>query len=76
LGLPITRGVIDAHGGTIWVESLGYAEETCPGSTFHILLPIRTERTDPKVAKLFSTLEKQQTEPDAKENSPANKTTA
>ena len=76
LGLPITRGIIEAHGGTIWVESLGYDEEKCPGSTFHILLPIRTERTDPKVAKLFSTLEKQQTEPDAKENSPANKTTA
>ena len=76
LGLPITRGIIEAHGGTIWVELLGYDEEKCPGSTFHILLPIRTERTDPKVAKLFSTLEKQQTEPDAQENSPANETTA
>ncbi len=46
LGLPITRGIIEAHGGTIWVESPGYDEEKCPGSTFHILLPIRTERTD------------------------------
>jgi signal transduction histidine kinase len=75
LGLPITRGIIEAHGGTIWVESPGYDEEKCPGSIFHILVPIRTERTDPKVAKLFSKLEKQQSEPDAKENSPTNTTT-
>ena len=74
LGLPITRGIIEAHGGTIWVESPGYDEERCPGSTFHILIPIRTERTDPKVAKLFNALEKQQSEPDAKENSPTNAT--
>jgi signal transduction histidine kinase len=54
LGLPIARGIIEAHGGTIWVESEGYDEQTCPGSTFHILLPIRTEPGDPKVAKLFN----------------------
>ncbi len=41
LGLPITRGIIEAHGGTIWVESAGYDEQNTPGSTFHILLPIR-----------------------------------
>ena len=53
LGLPITRGIIEAHGGTIWVESEGYDEKDFPGSTFHILIPIRTEADDPKVAKLF-----------------------
>ena len=53
LGLPITRGIIEAHGGTIWVESEGYDEESCPGTIFHILLPDRQEATDPKVAKLF-----------------------
>ena len=53
LGLPITRGIIEAHGGTIWVDSEGHDEENCPGSTFHILLPDRSEATDPKVAKLF-----------------------
>ncbi|MGA7192418.1 MAG: HAMP domain-containing sensor histidine kinase [Anaerolineales bacterium] len=76
LGLPITRGIIEAHGGTIWAESPGYDEEKCPGSTFHILIPIRTERTDPKIAKLFSKLEKQQANPDVKENPPANTTSA
>ncbi|MGC8856488.1 MAG: sensor histidine kinase [Anaerolineae bacterium] len=53
LGLPIARGIIEAHGGTIWVESEGYDEEKCPGSTFHILLPARTETADPKIVKLF-----------------------
>lgn len=53
LGLPITRGIIEAHGGTIWVESDGFDEEKLPGSTFHILIPIRTEANDPKVVKLF-----------------------
>jgi signal transduction histidine kinase len=40
LGLPIARGIIEAHGGQIWVESRGYDEETCPGSTFYIVLPV------------------------------------
>jgi signal transduction histidine kinase len=53
LGLPITRGIIEAHGGTIWVESDGYDEQSFPGSTFHILIPIRTEADDPKIVKLF-----------------------
>ncbi len=74
LGLPITRGIIEAHGGTIWVESPGCDEEKCPGSTFHILLPIRTERIDPKVTKLFSRLENQQTKTDVKANSSTNTT--
>ena len=40
LGLHIAKGIIEAHGGAIWVESPGYDEETFPGSTFHILLPM------------------------------------
>ncbi len=54
LGLSITRGIIEAHGGTIWVNSEGCNEETCPGTSFHILLPDRNEATDPKVTKLFA----------------------
>jgi signal transduction histidine kinase len=56
LGLPIARGILEAHGGSIWVESEGYDELRCPGSTFHILLPARTESPDPKMANLFDTL--------------------
>jgi signal transduction histidine kinase len=40
LGLPIARGIVEAHGGRIWAESDGCDEATCPGSTFHIELPI------------------------------------
>lgn len=58
LGLSITRGIIEAHGGTIWVESEGADEEKCPGSTFHILLPVRTESSDPRLSKLFGDLNK------------------
>ena len=53
LGLPIARGIIEAHGGAIWVESEGHDEAKCPGSTFHVLLPLRTEPPDPKFARLF-----------------------
>ncbi len=40
LGLPIARGLVEALGGKIWVESPGYDEVNCPGSTFHIRLPV------------------------------------
>ncbi|MBN1889425.1 MAG: hypothetical protein JW850_15630 [Thermoflexales bacterium] len=39
LGLPIARGVIQAHGGRVWVESEGRDEQRCPGSRFHVVLP-------------------------------------
>jgi signal transduction histidine kinase len=56
LGLPIARGILEAHGGSIWVESPGYDEVKHLGSTFHILIPSRTESPDPKMTKLFDTL--------------------
>lgn len=56
LGLRIARGIIKSHGGTIWVKSPGYNESTCPGSTFHILIPSRTEPPDTQMAKLFAPL--------------------
>ena len=46
LGLHIAKGIIELHNGSIWVESPGYDEERFPGSTFHILLPIRNEPPD------------------------------
>jgi signal transduction histidine kinase len=50
LGLSIARGIIQAHGGKLWVESPGYDEIECPGSTFHIVLPLRQKK--PATGKL------------------------
>lgn len=40
LGLPIARGIIEVHGGRIWVESAGRNIKDKPGSTFYVLLPL------------------------------------
>ena len=58
LGLPIARGILEAHGGSIWVQSQGHDELRNPGSTFHILIPARTDSSDPSMTKLFDTLGK------------------
>lgn len=48
LGLPIARGVIEAHGGRVWVESDGEDEQRLPGSRFHVVLPLRPPGTVPR----------------------------
>ena len=40
LGLAIARGIVEAHGGRIWLESPGYDEKTRPGTTVYIRLPV------------------------------------
>lgn len=37
LGLTLVKGMVEAHGGMIWVESDGTTEK---GSAFHVLLPM------------------------------------
>ena len=54
LGLPIAKGILEAHGGSIWVESDGQDEDKLPGATFHLLLPLRKEPPEEQMAKLFS----------------------
>ena len=41
LGLTLVKGIADAHGGRVWVESLGHDEVNCPGSKFHFAIPIQ-----------------------------------
>jgi signal transduction histidine kinase len=43
LGLALSRGIVGAHGGKIWVESSGYDEKKLPGSQFHVILPLRSQ---------------------------------
>lgn len=40
LGLAISKGIVLAHDGKIWVESEGYDEVRCPGSRFYVRLPL------------------------------------
>ena len=41
LGLSIAKGIVEMHKGLIWAESPGYDEQLCPGSKFHVVLPLR-----------------------------------
>ena len=46
LGLAIVLGIVQAHGGRVWVESPGYDEEKNPGSTFYVELPFGKQRSE------------------------------
>jgi len=43
LGLSIVRGIVERHGGRIWVESEGMDTSTFPGSVFYITLPLEAK---------------------------------
>ncbi|MCQ3938606.1 MAG: hypothetical protein DPW18_16390 [Chloroflexi bacterium] len=48
LGLPISRRLIQMHGGRLWAESAGVNGE---GSTFYIFLPIEARVVEPEMIK-------------------------
>jgi signal transduction histidine kinase len=45
LGLSIAKGIVNAHGGRLWVESAGHAK----GSTFIIALPLVSPQSRPSI---------------------------
>jgi signal transduction histidine kinase len=45
LGLAIAKGIVEAHGGRIWLESPGYNEKTTPGTTVYIRLPVNGQES-------------------------------
>ncbi len=53
LGLAIAKGFLEAHGGSIWAESPGFDEKTMPGSTFHIMIPMRSAPPNDQMSVLF-----------------------
>ncbi|HRE49475.1 MAG TPA: GAF domain-containing sensor histidine kinase [Aggregatilineales bacterium] len=52
LGLTIARGMIEGHGGKIWVESPGHDPEKYPGTTFYIMLPVNPPENAKRVKGL------------------------
>lgn len=52
LGLYITRGIVERHGGRIWVES-----EAGRGTKVHVALPVEHARTAPPVRPLAPQVE-------------------
>lgn len=57
LGLTLVKGIADAHGGRVWVESLGHDEVNCPGSRFHFVVPIQKPSETPRKSKKQSQIE-------------------
>lgn len=57
LGLTLVKGIVEAHGGRVWVESSGYDEAARPGSNFFVLLPLHPVSNVPQDIRRQSQIE-------------------
>ncbi len=44
LGIPISKSLVEIHGGRLWLES-----EPNKGSTFYVALPVKSDRLEPNI---------------------------
>ncbi|MBT1073669.1 sensor histidine kinase [Geobacter grbiciae] len=49
LGLAIVKGMVEAHGGMVWVESPGESSDGRLGSAFFVLLPLEESACQPQL---------------------------
>ncbi len=47
LGLTIVKGMVEAHGGMVWVESPWESDGNAAGSSFFLLLPLEEDSRQP-----------------------------
>ena len=52
--MTIAQGVIEGHGGRIWVDSDGFDVDELPGSTFYITLPVNPPKGARRVLPISS----------------------
>ncbi len=45
LGLAVSKQIVEAHHGRLWAESTGCNPETCPGSEFILVLPVKAQHS-------------------------------
>jgi signal transduction histidine kinase len=64
LGLTIAKGIIEGHGGKIWVESPGHSMTEYPGSTFFVRLPLQPPAGTRRVLPFEEDIDKTQGIPD------------
>jgi signal transduction histidine kinase len=64
LGLTIAKGIIEGHGGEIWVESPGHSMTEFPGSSFYVRLPLQPPAGTRRVLPFEEDVNKTQGIPD------------